>query len=290
MELRSEAKAPESDSFRVAALYEAKTTAILRRYGPGPRVHYHTGFVNESQRPVTVGALRARLVESQELMLRYASELWKLRSVEFRNILDVGCGLGGSAIFWAQEFGTRVTAVTIAPSHVELVARFARQAGVESLVLPILCDASAVPGERCFDAAIAIESSSLFPRRPWFRSLARTVRPKGRVFVFDCFLESSEYEETFNDHWCAQIGTFDEYIDSAGEGGFSLEAVEDTSFRTASFWRTSLALIRAEQEETSPDTSQLRTLEESRETHRLMCRGLVDGGLRQLLMTFLKRG
>jgi tocopherol O-methyltransferase len=223
-------------------------------------------------------------------MLRYASEFWKIHSVEFRNILDVGCGLGGSAIFWAQEFGARVIAITIAPSHVELVARFARQAGVESLVFPVLCDASAVPGEECFDAAIAIESSSLFPRRPWFQSLARTVRPGGRVFVFDCFLERCEYEERFNDHWCAQIGTFEEYVDAASEGGFSLVALEDTSLRTASFWRTSLALIRAEQEEKSPDPSQLRTIEKSRETHGLMYQGLVNGGLEQLLMTFLKRG
>mgnify|MGYP001145371246 CR=1 FL=1 len=31
----------------VAAYYDNKTEGILSRYGPGPRVHYHTGMVDE---------------------------------------------------------------------------------------------------------------------------------------------------------------------------------------------------------------------------------------------------
>ncbi len=289
MEFTSQSEGAASRaSIRVAALYESKTSAIIERYGPGPRVHYHTGFVDESKELPTPASMRAQLVESQERMLKYASEFWTLQSGEFRNILDVGCGLGGSAIFWAQEFDASVTAVTIAPSHLELIARFARQAGVESRVVPVLCDASAVPGERCYDAAIAIESSSLFPRRPWFQRLAGLLRSKGGVFIFDCFLERREYEEPFNHHWCAQVGTVEEYVGAAQEAGFTLAAIEDTSLRTATFWKTTLALIRAEVQETRPVASQLQTIKESFETHDLMRRGLLDGGLRQLLMTFVK--
>jgi tocopherol O-methyltransferase len=274
----------------VAALYEHKTRSILERYGPGPRVHYHTGFVRESELPTKAAALRARLVESQEQMLRYAARAWKLGSIEFRDVLDVGCGLGGSAIFFAQEFGARVTAVTIAPSHIELIAGFARQAGVESRVVPLLCEASAVPGQNRFDAAIAIESSSLFSREPWFLGLAMFVRPYGHVFVFDCFLRRGKYEAPFNRHWCAQIGTEDEYVTAARRGGFRFTAREDVSVRTATFWRTTLQLIRAEATETEPDASKARTIEESLETHEVMLQGLLDGGLRQLNMTFVKAG
>ena len=185
----------------VVDLYETKTAAILQRYGSGPRVHYHTGFVEDPRRPVTAAGLREQLFESQERMLRYTSDFWQLRNVQFRNLLDVGCGLGGSAIYWAQEFDARVTAITIAPSHVGLVARMAKQAGVESRVHPMLCDAAAVPGGGCFDAAIAIESSSLFPRQPWFDCLARVLRPGGRVFIADCFVVRAEYEEPFNRQW-----------------------------------------------------------------------------------------
>jgi tocopherol O-methyltransferase len=289
-EFRTELKvAAKPASMRVASLYEAKTDAILRRYGPGPRVHYHTGFVDDLTLSTSPAALRAQLFESQERMLKYASISWKLGSIDFREVLDVGCGLGGTAILWAQEFGAHVTAITIAPSHIALISEFARRAGVESLVTPLLCDASAVLGERCYDAALAIESSSLFPRRPWFRCLSKLLRSKGRVFVFDCFLQRREYEEAFNRHWCAQIGTAEEYVTAAREQGFRLEAIEDTSLRTATFWTTTCALIRAEAKESRPDKSQLRAIEESLETHESMRRGLLDGGLRQLNMTFIKQ-
>ncbi len=272
----------------VRNLYEAKTAAIIRRYGPGPKVHYHTGFADEPRPWATSAALRMQLVESQERMLSYASRSWDFRSIQFHDVLDVGCGLGGTAIYLAEEFGARVTAITIAPSHLDLINGFAKEAGVGSRVSPLLCDASAVPGESCFDAAIALESSSLFPRRSWFQCLARVMRPGARIFLFDCFLEGSRYEETFNRHWCAQIGTAEEYVEAAREAGLNLDAIEDTSLRTATFWRTTLQLIGTEANEMKLDPTRLRVAKESFETHQVMYQGLVEGGLRQLMMTFLK--
>lgn len=288
MEYRAEPRvAPAGSSIqRVADLYEAKTAAILQRYGPGPRVHYHTGFVDDPMPSGSAAALRGRLVESQERMLDYATDAWRLRSITFADVLDVGCGLGGSAIYWAQQFGARVTAITIAPSHIELIARFARLAGVESCVLPLLCDAREVPGRHRFDVAIAIESSCLFPRRPWFRRLARVLRPAGCIFIFDCFVERPEYEMPFNRHWCAQIGNFDEYLIAARDAGFELNTIEDTSLRTARFWATSHALIHAEASESKVDPFKVVTLDGSLRTHALMQRGLLDGGLRQLMLSF----
>src|SRR5262249_2697827 len=153
----------------LVAYYEGKTQAILQRYGPGPRVHYHTGFVDEPQ-PLDAQAhvLRQRLVAAQERMLRHTATVWRAQSTLHGDVLDVGCGLGGGSIFWAQEFGARVTAVTIAPSHVDWVMRFAARAGVASRVRPLVCDAREVPGDHCFDAAVAVDASSSFPRAGWF--------------------------------------------------------------------------------------------------------------------------
>src|SRR5579859_3681089 len=114
--------APEN----LVAYYEGKTRDISERYGPGPRVHYHTGLIDEPPPPgASAEVLRQRLVDAQERMLRYAAGVWHAPSNLCGDVLDVGCGLGGGAIFWAQEFGATVTAVTIAPSHLELVAKFA---------------------------------------------------------------------------------------------------------------------------------------------------------------------
>jgi tocopherol O-methyltransferase len=268
--------------------YEDKTEAILRRYGPGPRVHYHTGLLDAPLQPSTSPpVLRERLIAAQERMLYYASKAWQLRTVAFRDVLDVGCGLGGGAIFWAQEFGARVTAVTVAPSHIALVSRFATRAAVASQIRPLLCDALAVPGENCFDSAVAVDSSSSFPRRPWFQRLAGLLRPKGHVFIFDCFLERSEYEEPFNRHWCAQIGRIEEYLATARDAGFTLKLIEDVSLRAAHFWTTTLALMRAEAHERRLSSFEGAKLEESLRTHSLVRQGLFDRGLRHLLLSFV---
>ncbi len=112
-----------------------------------------------------------KIVAAQERMLHYAADIWCASSILCGDVLDAGCGLGGGAIFWAQEFGARVTVVTCVPSHVDWIARFATQAGVESQVRPLLCDAVEVPGESCFDAAVAVDSSCHMPRQALFQEI-----------------------------------------------------------------------------------------------------------------------
>lgn len=272
----------------VAEFYEYKTQAVLRRYGPGPRVHYRTGFADDVIPAPTSAGLRRQIVASQERVLRYAADFWQVRHVPFLDVLDVGCGLGGGAIFWAQEFGARVTAATIAPSHVELVEKFAAQAGVGDLIQPILCDASTVPGKSCFDAAVALDSSDTFPRAPWFRRAAELLRPRGRVFIYDCFLERPEYAEPINRHWCAQIGTLDEYFDAARDVGLRPDLFEDVSARTREFWTLTIALGEAEKREEVLSPWEFARLEESFEVHRLVRQGLYDGGLRYALVSFVE--
>jgi tocopherol O-methyltransferase len=274
----------------VVAFYERKTQEILRRYGPGPRVHYHTGLVDQ---PPSIGAsseeLRRELVAAQERTLEYAAEVWDAASSLSGDVLDVGCGLGGGTIFWTQKFGANVTAVTNAPSHIRLVEGFATQAGVASRVQAVCCDALAVPGKACFDAAVAIESSNYVLRRPWFRRLERLLRPKGHVFVFDCFLGRSEYEEPFNRHWCSQIGTIEEYVAAALEAGFTVKMLEDVSLRAVHFWTRTLALLRLEAQDVRLSPPQSRKLEDSLLNHALVRQGTLDGGIRHLLMSFAKR-
>jgi cyclopropane fatty-acyl-phospholipid synthase-like methyltransferase len=274
---------------RLIAFYENKTPQILKRYGPGPRVHYHTGLVDEplSSRASREG-LRAELIAAQERTLQHAAEVWNARLWLSGDVLDVGCGLGGGAVFWAQEFGALVTAVTIAASHIELVGRFAAQAGVGSQVKTLLCDALEVPGENRFDAVVAIYSSNSFPRRPWFQRLERLLRAEGHIFIFDTFLVSSEYEEPFNRHWCSQIGTVEEYITTAREAGFKVTLIEDVSLRAIHFWTRTVALIRMEAQDERLGPSERAKLDESSRTHSLVRQGLIDRGLCDLLMVLTR--
>src|SRR3984957_7685895 len=282
------AKLREWVSDPVLEYYESKTDSILDRYGPGPRVHFHTGFLDEPVTQGTPAQLRSELQESQERMLRDAADAWDLRRIVFRQVLDAGCGLGGTAIFCALEFGSDVTAITIAPSHVPLVARFSAEAGASSRVHPFLCDALKMPGRNRFDAIMAIDSSSCFTRRPWFQRATELLRPGGRLFVADCFLEKEAYREPFNRHWCARIGTVEEYLAAGRATGLTPERCEDVSPLAANFWGTTTALIRLESQAANGNHAESLKKDESLRIHTLMRRGLLDGGLRHVLMSFIK--
>lgn len=274
----------------LVAYYDSKTCGILERYGPGPRVHYHTGLVDDPALPgSSTQELRQRLVAAQERALYHAAQVWGASSTLSGDVLDVGCGLGGGAIFWAQEFGARVTAVTCVASHVDLVARFAAQAGVQSRVQPLLCDALEVPGENRFETAVAIDSSGYLSRGPWFRRLASLLRPGGRVHIADCFLGRPEYEEPFNSYWHTRIGTIAQYLAAAEEARFRLESVQDISRRTEHFWTTTVALMEAEAREKTLGPREIARREASMRAHTLVRQGLVDAGLRYALMSFSKK-
>lgn len=281
-----------SHDLPAVAYYERKTDEILRRYGPGPRVHYHTGLLDAPPSPeASIAELRRELVWSQEEALRRAARLWDAPSHLSGDVLDVGCGLGGGSIFWAQEFGAQVTGVTIAPSHVDLVETFARQAGVAPKVRVELCDALTVPGEARFDSAVAIDAAVAWARAPWFQRLARLLRPGGRVFLFDCFLGRSgpsEYAEPFNSHWCSQVGTIEEYVAAAQGAGFTLTKIADVTEQAVHFWTRTLAVMAMEAEGGAASAAERARLEKSLRLHALLRRGLLDGGLRHAYLSFAR--
>jgi tocopherol O-methyltransferase len=275
----------------VVAHLEHKTAAILQRYGPGPRVHYHAGLVDHPPRAnESAQSLRQRLVAGQERILAYAAKIWDAPSTLSEDVLDVGCGLGGGAIYWAEKFGAQVTAVTCVPSHVDWVARFAAQAGVGSRVKPLLCDALQMPGESRFTSVVAVDSSSYLPRKPWLLRVASLLRPGGHVFIIDCFLMQLDYAKAFDRYWHTRIGTIDEYLIAANESRLRVVSIADISHRTVHFWTTTLALIQTEMQDPGLDPIERARYEASVHAHALVRQGLVSNGLRYCLMRLSKDG
>jgi tocopherol O-methyltransferase len=271
----------------IAAYYDEKTERILRRYGPGPRVHYHTGVQDETPpQGLNAGQLRVLIHEAQERLLHelaLAVGGWR----EGLEVLDVGCGLGGGSLYWAMEHGARVTAVTIAAAHVPWVRRFAQRAGVAGRVSALLCDALKVPGRESFDVAVAVESSCYLPRREWFRKLRTLLRPGGRVAIADCFLGREELAAPFDRHWHTRIGTVEEYLRAADAEGLELELHQDLSSRVVSFWALTMDMLSRERSSRPTEQRAVDCGVSQREHLRLM-RGFIDGGLHHGLLV-LKR-
>jgi tocopherol O-methyltransferase len=224
----------------IIAWYETKTESILRKYGPGQRIHFHTGIIDSETKPISsVEEIRLQLVRSQERLLQEAARLWEANKNLTGDILDVGCGLGGTSIYFAQEYGANVHALTNVPRHIPLIAEFVKQAEVADRVKPILGDACSVPGEKVYDAAVAIESSCYLDRSAWFQHLDKRIQEGGRVFIVDCFTENDEIRDPFDAYWLTRIGALAEYVIFSEQANFRIKGLNDLTSETANFWRLS---------------------------------------------------
>jgi tocopherol O-methyltransferase len=260
----------------IADWYHRKTDFLLDKYGPGPRVHYHTGIAPPDVAPApTLDGLRRQLVSSQEEMLWRASRAWGEEHLR-GELLDVGCGLGGTALFLAEQFGARVTALSPVARHLDIVARFAEQAGVSKRVTPWLGDAHALDGPPRFDAALSFGATTYFDRFSYFAGLARVVRPGGYVFIEDTFLGRPELAAPFNAYWTSDIGWPGEYEEAATRAGFAEVACQDVSREAAGFWRLSVAYSEKLASERSASIA----------WQSQIYGAYLDGGLRNLLLSF----
>jgi tocopherol O-methyltransferase len=270
----------------LVAWYEEKTSFLLEKYGPGPRVHYHTGLVPPEEPAATdLAGMSRQLVASQERMLDHAASLWDARTHLSGEVADIGCGLGGSAIYFAERWGARVTGLTPVPGHLPLIARFAAEAGVSDRIAVEQGDAHTMPGEARFDAAYAFGAANYFDRARWFRRLRTLLRPGGRVFIEDTLWTRPELAAPFNAYWLSNMGNPDEYVASARAAGFALVRLDDVTRDAAGFWRVSLAYSKALLERDLSPAEQASRRRSVAWTSRFY-EGHLDGGYRNLLFHF----
>jgi tocopherol O-methyltransferase len=130
--------------------------------------HIHQGYWEGVQSPV----------EAQEKLIARLAERAQIRAGA--HVLDVGSGLGGSAIWLAQR-GCTVVGVNISATQVSMATAQAAGAGVAERVSFMLADANELsfpPGT--FDAVWVIEAGEHLADKPRFiRTCAELLRPGG---------------------------------------------------------------------------------------------------------------
>jgi SAM-dependent methyltransferase len=131
---------------------------------------------------------------------------------EGSRVLDVGCGVGTTAIETARRFGATVTAVDISPLMLDRAKANVREAGVAGLVDVRHGDICALPfADGSFDVVIAEAVTMFVDRRRAAAELARVCAPGGRVLATEfCWRTppSAKAREVFLGQVCPGM-TFD---------------------------------------------------------------------------------
>jgi SAM-dependent methyltransferase len=114
---------------------------------------------------------------------RSTEELFAIARLEPTDrVLEVGCGVGTTAIAVAARFGAQLTAVDVDPMMIELAGENVRKAGCADQVRVLQADILNLPFEAGEFDCVLVEAVTMFVDRPQALSeILRVVKPAGRV-------------------------------------------------------------------------------------------------------------
>jgi tocopherol O-methyltransferase len=196
--------------------------------------HLHHGYFEANESP-----RRAQI----QLMERLADRAAIPRGAR---VLDIGCGLGGSAFWLADRFGCDVTGMTISPVQARMASKKSAALGLRDRVRFEVRDANRwQPEPDRFDVVWIMESSEHFPDKPgFFERCARTLKPGGTLAV--CAWLRRDVPMSDQDRpliaaiakamMSASLDTLSDYRQWMSDAGLTVTTAEDITRNVAPTW------------------------------------------------------
>lgn len=162
------------------------------------------------------------------------------------NLLDVGCGMGGSSIHLARTRQCQTTGITISRLQRSWAATSAYFNGVKSRTTFLLADADEIDfPDQTFDVVWSIECTEhLFDKPAFFQKAARWLKPGGRIAICAWLagehLDAADLRQQVFDvcegFFCPSLGSAEDYQRWMREAGLSISGWHDWTKRVAQTW------------------------------------------------------
>jgi tocopherol O-methyltransferase len=203
--------------------------------------HIHHGYWEDGESPARA---QVKLVE------RLAA---RARIQRGSRVLDVGCGVGGPAIWLAQNLSCSVLGLTISPVQARMAAEKARAEGLDSLVRFEVGDANRLrlPAE-FFDVVWVIECSEhIADKARFIESCARVLKPGG-VLALCAWLSADPHArpeharliaDVCRGMLCPRLASMRDYTGWMRASGFTGIEAEDITRRVEETWARCSALV-----------------------------------------------
>ncbi len=168
-----------------------------------------------------------------------------------RNIVDVGCGIGGSTLYLADKFQATARGITLSPVQASRATERAKEAGKTAEVEFQVADALNMPFEdNSFDLVWSLESGEHMPDKTLFlQECYRVLKPGGTAIVATwCHRptnslageltadEKRHLEEIYRVYCLPYVISLPEYEAIARKIGYQNIRTDDWSISVAPFW------------------------------------------------------
>jgi cyclopropane fatty-acyl-phospholipid synthase-like methyltransferase len=217
-------------SAQVRDYYDVNTSRFIR-YGCSP----DAGAIHRKLWADCVKNDHEALLYINQLLAE-SFQLSRTSSAERNRILDLGCGIGGTAIWLASDFNVEITGVTISANQVKEAQNRTRRANLDGRCFFHVADFQDLDLADTWDAVSAIEAfSHATSHHAFLRTAARHLETSSRLILIDDFLvdnlpgasehdtERSYWLQRFRDGWrLPSLIPISDLLDSAKRTGFKL--------------------------------------------------------------------
>lgn len=158
---------------RIQQFYDASSGLWEQTWGE----HMHHGYY---------GVDGKTKKDRRQAQIDLIEELLKWSNVQQAdNILDVGCGIGGSSLYLAEKFNAQVTGITLSPVQAARATDRAQQAGLSHKAQFQVADALNMPfADASFDFVWSLESGEHMPDKVKFiQECDRVLKPGGTLLM-----------------------------------------------------------------------------------------------------------
>jgi tocopherol O-methyltransferase len=199
--------------------------------------HIHHGLFTDSESPEI----------AQVKLLDRCIALLGLRGKP--EVLDVGCGHGGTLLYLAQKLGCRGTGLTISPKQARIAQEKALRAGFAESLKFVVGDADEFEFHRAgYDLVWAMESSEHFADKARFLGgVSHALRPSGQFLLaaWTGSMDSPRVREVARAFLCSELWSAEQYRSAAESAGLSVTSCEDLTLSVMRTWEICQERARA---------------------------------------------
>lgn len=203
--------------------------------------HMHHGYY---------GADGTERKERRQAQIDLIEELLNWAAVDQANqILDVGCGIGGSSLYLAEKFNATAVGITLSPVQAKRASERTEAAGLANRVRFQVADALSMPfADQAFDFVWSLESGEHMPDKQQFLQECYRVLKPGGTFLMATWChrpidlqpltadEQQHLQKIYDVYCLPYVISLPEYAEIAQTLGFQNICTGDWSEAVAPFW------------------------------------------------------